>query len=48
MTGTGVIVVLLVPILFQIVYHNIISKKRHEEIIGRLEKLEKDLNKNND
>lgn len=43
MIGITVVIIIVVPILFQVVYHNIQSKKRHEEIKGRLEDIEKEL-----
>lgn len=47
MNGTGigiiVIVMILVPILFQVVMHNIQMKKYYSRIEERLEKLEKEL-----
>lgn len=43
MSGTAIIIILLVPILFQVVYQGYRADKRHEEIKRRLEKLGKEL-----
>ena len=47
MTGTSIgitiIVILLVPTLFQVVISSIKQEKRHKEIIERLDKLEEKL-----
>ncbi len=47
MTGTGIIiiVIILVPILFQIVLQGIESKKRFKEIKDRLKAIEDKLNR---
>lgn len=39
-TGIVVIIILLVPILFQVVYQGEKARKRHEEIMRRFEALE--------
>ena len=45
MAGNTIIVILLVPILFQIFLLSIQQKKRHEEFIEMMNKIEDRLNK---
>lgn len=42
--GIAVIIILLVPILFQIVMHNYKEEKRHEELIKLLKEIKDKLN----
>ncbi|MFH1685944.1 MAG: hypothetical protein ABIE70_00300 [bacterium] len=43
MTGAGVIMIILVPILFQVVMLSIKQAKRHREIEERLTRIEQKL-----
>jgi hypothetical protein len=43
-TGIIVLIVLLVPVLFQVVMHEIKAKKRNTEVMDRLKKIEDKLN----
>ena len=45
MTGITIIVILLVPIAFQVFFLSIKQDKRHKELIGILKSLENKLNK---
>jgi hypothetical protein len=43
--GITIIVILLVPILYQVVTHGLHEKKRHKEIMETLKKIEEKLSK---
>jgi len=40
MSGNAIIIILLVPILFQVVSHAVLAAKRHRETQARLQRIE--------
>ena len=43
MSGNTIIIILLIPIVFQAVYQGFKAERRHEEIKSRLDKIDKKL-----
>ena len=44
-TGITIIIILLVPIFFQVIMQEFRAKKRHADIMDRLRKIEEELNR---